>query len=84
LVGGARLRNLRQAIEDCLDLSADEALLGARVTLKEAAALLGVTPDNLRQAIARGALKAVKHGRDWWVSAAEVERYRTQNRRVRS
>jgi excisionase family DNA binding protein len=51
------------------------------VTLKEAAALLGTTPDNLRGAIARGALKAVKHGRDWWVSPAEVERYRTEHRR---
>lgn len=51
------------------------------MTLKEAAASLGVTPDNLRGAIARGALKAVKHGRDWWVEAKEVERYRRDNRR---
>lgn len=52
------------------------------MTLKEAAAVLGVTPDNLRGAIARGALKAAKHGRDWWVSKAEVERYRTKHRRA--
>lgn len=51
------------------------------MTLKEAAAHLGVTPDNLRGAIARGALKAEKHGRDWWVQPAEVERYRKQSRR---
>jgi excisionase family DNA binding protein len=51
------------------------------MTLKEAAGQLGLTPDTLRQAIARGALKAAKHGRDWWVSAAEVERYKRENRR---
>lgn len=51
------------------------------MTLIEAAALLGVTPDNLRGAIKRGALRAVKHGRDWWVEPAEVERYRKENRR---
>jgi excisionase family DNA binding protein len=51
------------------------------MTLIEAAALLGVTPDNLRGAIARGTLKAEKHGRDWWVTPAEVERYQSQNKR---
>lgn len=53
-----------------------------QVTLTEAAVILGVTADNLRGAIARGSLKAVKHGRDWWVSAGEVERYRRENRRA--
>ena len=42
------------------------------MTLKEAAALLGVTPDNLRGAIARGALRATKHGRDWSVTPAQA------------
>jgi excisionase family DNA binding protein len=51
------------------------------MTLKEAAALLGVTPDNLRGAIARGAMKARKMGRDWFVTAKEVERYRQEHRR---
>jgi len=54
------------------------------VTLTEAARQLATSPDNLRGAIRRGALKAVKHGRDWWVEAAEVERYRLENRRVRA
>ena len=55
------------------------------MTLKEAAASLGVTPDNLRGAIARGALKARKLGRDWIVTPGEVERYRREHRRgVRS
>lgn len=52
------------------------------MTLKEAAALLGTTPDNLRQSIARGTFRAVKHGRDWWVEEQEVERYRRENRRA--
>lgn len=51
------------------------------MTLTEAAAQLGVTTANLRGAIARGSLKAAKHGRDWWVEPREVERYRQENRR---
>jgi excisionase family DNA binding protein len=51
------------------------------MTLKEAAASLGVSPANLRQAIARGSLKATKAGRDWFVTPREVERYRAENRR---
>ena len=52
------------------------------MTLIEAAALLGVTPDNLRGAIKRGSLKARKVGRDWTVTAREVERYRANHRRT--
>jgi excisionase family DNA binding protein len=51
------------------------------MTLKEAAELLGVTPDNLRGAIKRGTLKANKHGRDWFVTPASVEKYRQEHRR---
>lgn len=51
------------------------------MTLKEAAEQLGVTPDNLRGAIARGTLKAEKLGRDWFVTPREVERYRKDHRR---
>ncbi len=53
------------------------------MTLIEAAASLGVTAANLRGAIKRGALKATKKGRDWFVTPAEVERYRRDNRRER-
>lgn len=53
------------------------------MTLKEAAATLGTTPDNLRGAIARGALHATKIGRDWFVAPAEIERYKIENRRER-
>jgi excisionase family DNA binding protein len=51
------------------------------MTLTEAAATLGVTPATLRQQIARGKLRAVKRGRDWWVSRREVERYRRESSR---
>ena len=46
------------------------------MTLREAAAILGITPDSLRQAIARGSLKASKRGRDWWVTRKAIEEYR--------
>lgn len=51
------------------------------MTLREAAALLGVTPDNLRGAIKRGSLQARKLGRDWIVEEDEVERYRKDSLR---
>lgn len=51
------------------------------MTLKEAAQLLGVHPDTLRQQVHAGALKARKVGRDWTVTRAEVERYRKESRR---
>ena len=50
------------------------------MTLKEAAAILGVTPDALRQAIAAGSLRAAKRGRDWWVTSGEVDRYQREHR----
>ena len=53
------------------------------MTLPEAARILGTSADVLRQAIARGSLKAVKHGRDWWVDEREVARYDAQHRRRR-
>lgn len=51
------------------------------MTLREAAASLGVTPDTLRQQIANGKLRATKRGRDWWVTRREVQRYGRENRR---
>jgi excisionase family DNA binding protein len=53
-----------------------------RVTLTEAAVVLGVTAATLRQQIHNGKLRAVKRGRDWWVTAREVERYRQDSRRT--
>ena len=46
------------------------------MTTHEAATLLGVTAATLRQQIANGSLRATKHGRDWSLTAKEVERYR--------
>jgi excisionase family DNA binding protein len=51
------------------------------MTLTQAAALLGVTAATLRQQIANGKLKARKIGRDWHVSAREIERYQRESRR---
>ena len=46
------------------------------MTLAEAAAILGVTADTLRQQIAAGRLRATKRGRDWWVTPKAVADYR--------
>jgi excisionase family DNA binding protein len=50
------------------------------MTLKEAAATLGLAPSTLRVQIANGKFSARKIGRDWHVTPSEVERYRRQNR----
>lgn len=52
-----------------------------RLTLREAAAQLGVTPDTLRAQIHRKKLEATKVGRDWLVSTDELDRYRRQSLR---
>lgn len=49
------------------------------LTLIDAAARLGVSPDNLRGALRRGALRGTKIGRDWTVTETEVERYRRES-----
>ena len=46
------------------------------MTLREAADQLGITPDSLRQAIARGTLKASKRGRDWWVTEKQLKQWK--------
>jgi excisionase family DNA binding protein len=54
------------------------------MTLNEAAAILGVTPDTLRQQIANGKLRARKLGASLWVvTPREVRRYAAENRRAR-
>jgi excisionase family DNA binding protein len=50
------------------------------MTLTEAGASLGVSPETLRIQIAKGKLRAERHGRDWWVVPSEVERYRRESR----
>ncbi len=51
------------------------------MTLNEAAAILGVTPDTLRQQLANGKLRGRKVGPIWTVTRREVERYGKENRR---
>lgn len=45
------------------------------LTLKEAAALAGLSPITLRVQIRNGRLKAVKVGRDWLVTRDEMRAY---------
>jgi excisionase family DNA binding protein len=47
----------------------------ALLTLREAAAQLGITADTLRAQVRRRRLRASKLGRDWLVEAGEVARY---------
>ena len=46
------------------------------MTTNEVAAQLGISAITVRRQIENGAIKATKRGRDWWVTPAEVERYR--------
>lgn len=51
------------------------------MTLPEAAAILKVHPDSLRNAVKRGTLRADKIGRDWHVTAQDIEDYRQNHSR---
>lgn len=51
------------------------------MTIREAAASLGLVADTLRWQVHNGRLAAFKRGRDWHVTPAEVERYRRESRR---
>jgi len=46
--------------------------------LAEAAVLLDLTTSTLRHQIRNGRLKAQRRGRDWWVTPAEVARYKAE------
>ena len=52
------------------------------MTLREAADQLGITPDSLRQAIARGTLKASKRGRDWWVTEKQLKQWKGADKKA--
>lgn len=51
----------------------------ARMTIKEAAEALGLSAQTIRNQVTAGRLAATKHGRDWWLTPAEVERYRRES-----
>ncbi|MDP8224496.1 MAG: helix-turn-helix domain-containing protein [Candidatus Lernaella stagnicola] len=53
--------------------------MGEWSTLKEAADLLGVSPKTLQAQSKKGKIAAVKRGRDLWISADEIERYRREH-----
>ena len=53
-------------------------------TIPEAARMLGLAPATLRLQIKLGKLAATRHGRDWAVTPAEIERYRRENLRARA
>lgn len=46
------------------------------MTLSEAGKQLSLSPETLRIQIRNGKLRAERHGRDWWVTQGEIERYR--------
>jgi excisionase family DNA binding protein len=55
------------------------------MTVNEVAALTGTVPQNIRKQIARGKLRAIKRGRDWFVDPDEAHRYaREQGRKART
>lgn len=54
---------------------------GNNMTTTEAAALLCMTRAWLWRLINRGTIKAEKRGRDWWIEAKEIERYRIERRK---
>ena len=50
------------------------------MTSAEAAAALGLSSSRVRRLCENGVLKADKHGRDWWIEASEVERFKALER----
>ena len=53
-------------------------MTGGNLTVTQAAALLGVTPQRVRFMIKAGKLQAKKWGRDWQIDAESVERYKKE------
>ncbi len=54
------------------------------LTLPEAAKLAGLAAVTLRVQVHNGRLKAVKRGRDWWVTRRELERYMAEHQREKA
>jgi hypothetical protein len=53
-----------------------------KMTTTDAGALLGIRPSSVKGLCQRGTIAAEKRGRDWWITPAEVERYRRERRGV--
>ena len=50
------------------------------LTTKQAGALLNIEQRSVNWLIKRGLLAATKHGRDWKIEQAEVDRYASERR----
>jgi excisionase family DNA binding protein len=50
-------------------------------SINEAATMLGLAPATLRAQARNKKLRAVKLGRDWFMTSEEIERYRREHRR---
>jgi excisionase family DNA binding protein len=48
------------------------------MTTREAAKALGVSSIRIRQLIDSGRLRAVRHGRDWWIELRSLEAVRVR------
>jgi excisionase family DNA binding protein len=57
--------------------------MAERLTTKEAAEKLAIHWRSVVKAIHRGTLKAEKHGRDYFITREEVDRYAREVRRQR-
>ena len=51
------------------------------MTTAEAAAALGIHRSRVLHLINEGRLHAERHGRDWWISPDEVERFKHEGRK---
>lgn len=51
------------------------------VTISEAAKILGIVPERVRLFMNQGRLRAIKAGRDWVTTRAEVEAFAKIDRR---
>lgn len=49
------------------------------ISVPEAAKRAGVARNTIHRAAKRGAIKAVKLGRDWFVYASDIERWKQEN-----
>lgn len=71
--------SIQRSTAGWLPVLAVAAMVERLVTLNEAAALLGLSPDTLRVQANRGKLRARKVGPVWTVTPGEVERYRRES-----
>ncbi|MEL7640736.1 MAG: helix-turn-helix domain-containing protein [Solidesulfovibrio sp.] len=52
------------------------------MTTQQAAGVLGIRPETVRQQIRAGRIKATKLGRDWFIEPGELERYHREHQQT--